>query len=371
MLKLFPDVLIRVSARPFPKLESLTLRNTSTILTELETTRAGLEILKNTLSDALHSLIGQITDSVLQNRLLNLRRDIFNNRPISAYFTPELQQVYTTQLAQQLNSYTEILQQIEQLLAKGEQEYTSELLKIRGNLKLLASDEQLQKGLILSSQVLLEQVKTYIAKKSESLDKKDIQTEKGIIKYLTRMYTKTSPFSTFTNLTIGKIASTENTSAYLHTKEENVSVLSHIRLNNALFQYLKTLFYKNKTMYLYFRLRPNPTIRREEESYVYLTNHQNIEAFQRMPYNQVLELMLEITSEKKEGVLFNEIIKNIIENEYIDASAEQLEGYIQQLIEYGFLEYNLGVSGIDPDWDIHLIQKIGEIKRITHILTNL
>ena len=77
-----------------------------------------------------------------------------------------------------------------------------------------------------------------------------------------------------------------------------------------------------------------------------------------IPANPALEVFLTLASEKKEGIVYKELVHTIIENEYIDASAEDIESFINQLIDYGFLEFSIGVSGIDPDWDHELTKQL-------------
>jgi hypothetical protein len=108
-------------------------------------------------------------------------------------------------------------------------------------------------------------------------------------------------------------------------------------------------------------IRPNPTIQKTATHILFLTNSNNVEAFQRIPPSPILDLFLELIGEHAAGLTVRDFAKMIIDGEYIEADVEQIEAYIKQLVEYGFFEYNIGVSGIDPDWDVKLREQLAPL----------
>jgi len=363
-MKLFPHILVRVSGGAFEQLETLNLKKSLQTVNEIHQLKKSLTELKEKISQRLYQTIPQRNDPKARNLLLNFRRNIFNDRYIPADALDKVISYLPKGLKENLKSYFKIKESIGHMREKGEDVFSREVTQLRKNLHALAADEKLQKGLLLSSQSLLKRIPAYTAKESH-LQKKDLQTERGLVKYISRMYAKTSPFSTFTNLVMAKPASSpgpEKSFLWLEN-DKKAKVINHIRLNNYLYHYLETLLCKNPDIYPLFLIRPNPTLKQGQTQYLYLTNNNNIEAFQRIPVNPVLEVFRQLTGEKKEGIPFNELVRTIIANEYIDASAEDIQSYILQLIEYGFLEFNIGVSGIDPDWDIKLGNVLHNINR--------
>lgn len=373
-MKLFPYTMIRISGGPFEKLESLNLNDSIQIIDSISGYKEKLTALKHTISDELYHAIPGQKDQDIQNFLLTIRRDIFNERSISAENVKRVTSHLPESLAEKIENYRQIREKINALWQKGETLFPGEVTTARQKLRALAKNEDLQKGLLLSSQSLFKRIPGYVKKDPhKKMKKKDFQTERGLTKYISRMYGKTSPFSTFTNLVIGKITGTDKPgpqspkrqiSPLLRIKideEKKPEVLNHIRLNNYLYKYLKLLLTKNPNMVRYFLIRPNPTLKKNEDHYLFLTNVDNIEAFQRIPANPALEVFLTLASEKKEGIVYKELVHTIIKNEYIDAPAEDLENFINQLIDYGFLEFNIGVSGIDPDWDYELTKQLNPL----------
>jgi len=370
-MELFPNVLIRVSGGPFQGLEKLNLTESARIAKEIFQLQGQLSEIKKDLSDQLYQFIPQVEDPQVQNALLKCRRDIFNQRDISPETLDTVIQHLPSPLNEKIKQYLRVKKSYRNLFPEGEDIFATEVHEARQHLHGLVMDELFQKGLILSSQSLFKQIPSYISRskdKKVDLNKKDSQTERGLIKYISRMYSKTSPFSTFTQLVMGKSNPdkdwTEQPKSLLSLPSDKArQIVCHIRLNNYLYSYLHILMCRNPEIYRHFLIRPNPTLSQEENHYLFLTNNNNIEAFQRIPINPVLDVFRHLCGERKEGKMLRELVQDILANEYIDAPAEELIEYIYQLIQYGFLEFNIGVSGIDPDWDIKLCCVLEQINR--------
>jgi len=378
-MKLFPHILVRISGEPFAELEALRLCGASRIADEIHTLQATMATHKHELSDALYGVIGAQTDTETRVALINLRRDIFNEREIAADAFDALGPHLPAALYTEIRRYRHRQQQLNARRREGESVYARDLIQSRRRLRDLVQTETLQKGLILSSQSLLKYgIPSYLNGDLETLNRQDRKTEQSLIKYLSRIHAKTSPFSTFTHLALGCLAPGESNGAGSHSnpfalvaEPENSEVVSHIRLNNYLYKYLKDLLTHNPAVYREFPLRPNPTLTREGDQFLFLTNSNNVESFQRVPFSPVLELFQRLAAERREGVRYRDLVQTILDQEYIDTSWEELEAYINQLIEYGFLEFNIGVSGIDPDWDLALRETLRPLCQQQPLLAEL
>lgn len=379
-LSLFPHILVRVAGEPFEDLEKLKAPKSWRKSEQVEAMRDEFAQQRQRLSDLLYEQVAQTVDGTAKQFLLKIRRDLFNERPVGKIDQERLLSMAHQNVVTSLKTYFNTQNDFAKLFRDGEVIFEHEMVECRRHLQVLAQTETLSKGLVISSQSLLKRVSGYLSQNVEELNKKDYKTERSLLKYITRIYAKTSPFSTFTNLAMGKLGTntdeTTEAKGLLHlADDETPEVISHIRLNNFLYQYLKGLLTKNSNIYRYFLLRPNPTLRNNGDNYLFLTNSNNVESFQRIPVNPVLEVFRILPSEKKEGIIYQELIETIIENEYIDAPVEDITSYIDQLIEYGFLEFNIGVSGIDPDWDIKFREKLewlsGKLPLINELIETL
>jgi len=366
-MKIFPHILARIGGNSFDILEDLdspSLFHASSAITSL---RQDKEQHKIKLCARLLEFNQRQDDTKIQNILQNLRRDLYNNRTIKPGLLSSSLALIPGELYQELAGYLELSRRIDEREEKFIQEYNAEVARARRSLQQLVSDNNLQNGLLLSSVSLFENLNSFQKRDACAFRNKEIQNELTLLKYITRMVTKTSPFSTFNNLSVGKIAKQPGSPLILQSELQEEKVISHISLNNYLYQYLRGLFAASREVYLQLNLRANPTIQDEKQRFVFLTNANNVEAFQRIPVNPVLSLLLQILKERPEGIHFNALLQEIVES--IDADTEAIEAFIKQLIDYGFLEYDFGVSGIDPHWDKKLIEKLRPLatKGIPHI----
>ncbi|GEO02908.1 hypothetical protein AAE02nite_05720 [Adhaeribacter aerolatus] len=367
-MRVFPYLLARIGGGSYEHLTQVDYRELSTRTACLITRRNEKQRLKEQLCAHLFECIKNLPDQKIQNQVQNLRRDIFNQRPVKpqvlATAKPHLPAVLTSEVDEYLVFAAELQAETERAAAIYEQFlYTG-----RRHLQQLAHDENLQKGLVLSSQSLLNALKDYARQDPDSFRKKEFQTEQSLLKYITRMYTKTSPFSTFNNLALGTLGSLPGKAIQIDANPDTEnSVVGHIRLNNNLFKYLKDLFTASKEIYPHLLLRANPTIAQEQDQYVYLTNHNNVDAFQRIPASPVLGLVLQLVQANPAGIRFGALAEEICE--YVDAPAENIQSYLRQLTGYGFLEFDLGVSGTDPDWDLKLLDQLAYLaqQQVSHM----
>lgn len=374
---LFPHTMIRISGGAFDNLETIQLRESPRLADDIIKLKKERGVLKQHICEGLFALLPSLSDPRTQQLLLNLRRDIFNERCVSAEKIFPVEARLTPDLTRSLAEYRLLTEKINDAITRGKDVFAAETASARKNLKVLALDENLHKGLLLSSQSLYRRIDGYVRQDSR-MKKKDSQVERGLSKYIFRMFGKTSPFSTFTNLILARHASGDGTEAgeppvsFIRAIDGDHShVVCHIRLNNYLFAYLKVLFTRNPNIYRLLPLRVNPTLQKNDDHYLYLTNSNNIESFQRIPDNPALEVFRVLVSQEKQGLAYQDLVRMIIENDYIDAPAEELEAFINQLLEYGFLEFDCGVSGIDPDWDRSLIRRLGRLGETSPLMAEL
>lgn len=361
-MKVFPYSLIRTGGGAFELFANFDTSQIQKVTTDLVRTRIKEREDREALCEQLLQYMQGLDDSAAQQAIQNLRRDIFKGKNIKDKVLEAAREHITGAEEKILTDYLQLKEQLEGQESAYEAAFAEALGSSREAFKQVAHDEKLQKGLILSSRVLLDRIPSYSKREALKFRKKENQVEQSLLKYATRMFTKTSPFSTFTNLSLMELGE-HGDAAYQMShegREEGEKVVSHIRLNNYLFKYLYDLFLSYRDIYRHLLLRPNPTTEVREDHFFYLTNHANIESFQRIPFNDVVKLILDESSEGSGGIRYRELISNLME--YIDAEEADLEEYVNQLISYGLLEYNIGVSGIDPNWDQALVRVLEPLK---------
>lgn len=373
-MELFPYALIRLGGDTYEQWSALHFPKSNSVVEEIFRLKIEQQQKKELLCDDLFGFISSNNDPNVQNVVQNLRRDIFNERKLKNSKVANTLEVLPEHLKASLNEYLNLVKSLKAREQSGEDFYLTELNNGRTILKDIVDTEHLKKGLILSSRTLLNRLESFKERPVDQFRKKEYQVEQSLLQYLTRMYAKTSPFSTFTNLSLGKIEENVEGGIRITSLNEKEQVKGHMRLNNYLLKYLVDLLINYRSAYMLFPLRCNPTLQNRGDHFLYLTNNNNIESFQRIPYNPVVEHIAQVVQEQADGIRFQQLVETL-QND-IDASAEELESYVQQLIGYGLLEYHLGVSGVDPDWDIKLIEALftlveNKVKYIDELIQKL
>lgn len=352
-MKLFPYTLVRVGGAPFFCLRRLNASLSADIARQIAVCQQKQQALKPDISQTLYTVIGQTNSPTLRRQLIQIRRDLFNDRPQAIEMIPELIAQLPQEVNQLLTDYKDVSSKLSRLQQIGKHQFFKEVKAVRFQLKNMVQSDPFQKGLLLSSQSLLKYgLPRYLASETARLSKQALKTERSLLQYLTRMAAKTTPYSTFTNLAL-----------ITHCDNQLVSsdVQSHIRLNNNLYQHLAALLLKYEPIYQHIMIRPNPTLSITQGQYVFLVNSYNVESFQRLPIQPILEWIVSLVTEHREGISYQNLVQTILDSGQLDASKPELTSYVNQLIAYGFLEFYTGVSGIDPDWDISLSSRLEKL----------
>lgn len=343
----FPYVFIRYASLPHNTLQPLQLFGTIRFIQIQQHITAVLSALQTQLCEELYQLISAQTNDDTRTALIKLKRHIYNNKPIPNNFAdglPQLPQLLLTGLQQ----YRQLQGKQVNLTGTWQRYYDAALLRHRQYLQQLADHETLQQGLLLSSQSLFEQLDDYIGKAPVDFRHKELKTEYGLLRYLSRMTFKTSPFSTFTSTGLALL-----NSECANTKlPDEPTTQSSVRCNNSLFTYIRDLFLHHPVLNELLFIQLNDTVIIEENSIRFLVNYYNIESFQQIPANELIKWIAGYL-QQQENVSLGELVNEIapmVEN----ANIQQVKAYLVKLITVGMLEATLGVSGIHPMWDEEL-----------------
>ena len=240
--------------------------------------------------------------------------------------------------------------------ANFESLFQEAVLAPRKAILALAEKDVLRKGLLQSSHSFVERVEKYQKQDPLEFRKKERQTERSIAQYLARIAAKTSPFSTFTNLSINTLDGKSAT-------DGDGSVRSKVRINNYLHTYLKELLCNFDAFFVGMELKINASAYREGDQQVFLLNSRNIESVQQIEHDDVIEKVFEIIKFYKGKVGFRQLIGEL--KEIVDAKLEELGLFVLQLQRYGLLEWHWPISGNDTEWDIKLVEWFMTMKPFT------
>jgi hypothetical protein len=165
-----------------------------------------LDLRKAPLGTALEACIGRTDDISLRRQMLALRRDVFNLRPprdpqAAVRACEELDPASAAALREWLMlraRHADELRDGDRLLGKA-------VTEGRRQLRALAEDRRLRAGIMLASPSLDRYLSGYTeARADRSLSKRARRIERSLLEYLYRTACKTSPFSTFTAVALGR-----------------------------------------------------------------------------------------------------------------------------------------------------------------------
>lgn len=352
---IFRFSIIRVAAAPFHEIEALSYPDYHGLQQYLSLDEQ-ININKNQLIDEIYQTIRKLEDRNVKNKLLNIKRIIYNNKSLKSTQIERLSSI-SHNLNDFLSIYLSSKQKQDALQISLAKNYTNQRLLLTEKLKQLAQQPYLKHGLLLSSQSLLKRIDGYINSDiGKPIDKKQLRIESSLIKYLTRLITKTSPFSTFNNLILAKLeADNVQQCTWLDLSNIKSPPISHVRLNNYLWLYFQTLFNQLDELVFYLPVAVNSSLNRNKEVYNFLTNSYNLESFQVVPTNPLVDALI-YSLENEQSI--ETLKKTFIDTQLLAATERQFVRYINELVSIGLLHYNWQVSGSDANWDQRVIQKL-------------
>jgi hypothetical protein len=356
-MRLFPYALLRAAGAPFDSFASLRAVGALETSRGLRASRERLAGLELALCDALSARIGEIAgDPKSRSLLITLKRDVFNQRPAVRSSFAAARPLLPDELCRRIE---EVIAMRDDLTSREEcaaAAFAGEKRALRRRLAALAKQPALQNGLVLSSRSLQKSINEhYAVNHDRALRSRDLDTELGLLKYLSRLHAKTSPFSTFTTVTCVPLAAGGAALQKLGGNGQH-GVRSEVRLNTALNRTFVALLVAREEVWPLLPVRPNPTLRAHEGQFVFLTSSNNVEAFQRLDRDEALEMIVRLTPPASHPSCME--LAGLLRENGVDASDEELLAYLRQLFDFGFLELGLEVSGVDPDWDQVLYQKL-------------
>lgn len=348
------DIIGRVASMPIDGISSLRSLHLVNLAEKVIDDENNLETKKEKLTNVLFELIDLEQKEELKRTLLNLKRDIYNDRELSKYIEGGTN--LSSELENTIIKYVKEKALFNQSLINCQNQLAESLQKERNILCELIDQEELQKGLVLSSQSLLERIPSYKEKvKLRKIRKKEKQVEHGLIKYVSRLHTKSTPYSTFTNLVAGNLE--ENSDEIMASGSMKSS--SKVRINNFLFYFLRTCLEYVPSFSIHLVLSNNKTLyNSDDDHWEFLVNSLNVESFQKMEKNEMTEFVCE-TLNKSDSIKFGELIKKL--SDELEESYDSIQNYLWQLIQIGIIEFNWPASGMDPDWVDKLYKSFSEI----------
>ena len=345
-LNILPYIFTRFAALPVKRLNTLIIPDTHHQLNTWQKITDFHKTCNENLCSQLYTLIEKSSDNPEQKRLLNLKRSVYNNRQNALKMVQKIQPETFELFKEYWKEWQNANVMYKEFLQLWEAEFQNYQLSHRQEIKKLIGEYPFRNGILLSSKDLYDQLDDF-AETLPSVNKDSERIEFSVLRYLTRMAYKTSPFSTFTYLGLTKTAASNNThsvSADLNCK---------IRLNNKLLKRVKKLMEQHPALRGLLLVNTNSSITEINGRFTFLMNSANIEVFQEIQASGINQYIKELISSSEESITLSALAELL--SSQIDAALPELQDYLLRLVDVGFLELTLESSEIDPDWDSHLL----------------
>lgn len=344
-MEIFPYMLARIGGLPFSTIKQFSWSKEEALLHFLEKETA-LEAERLRLIKQLDEVSRALTSPKLAQYFSNLRKDLYNQRKLklrvlefgkeaAILIEPLLEKLQAFQKQEKdfLESKTSFQHFFDKRL---EQDY----LTLQG----LTTLEPLQNGLLFSSRSFGKRLEQFRLVPPAQFNKKMYQTARSLLQYLSRITTKTSPFSSFTPLAM--------TTLQGRSIEHSNSL---ILLNNHLFGLFRDALQRYTPFCRNLMIQTNPTLQEKGDYWSFLFNSRNIESVQSLDQSPLLTFLFSILTENKDQT-WGQLIATLLEE--VEAEEAALQDYLWQLVDYGFLEFRWPFSGLDPNWLNHLLAMI-------------
>lgn len=201
-----PYLMFRRGALQFSELTTLVPARTWALLDKSEEDAPERRALGEILADHLYQIIPALDpgDQRLRRLVLQARRDLHNDRPVSEAAAAALVRVTGEEDRALFERWQQLRAAEDSLQAAARETLDAELREARAGLARVATNEYFLQGIQLSGTKLTRSIREYVAHVTGPGDgewsKRLRQTESTIIRYAYRMALRTSPFGTFTEI---------------------------------------------------------------------------------------------------------------------------------------------------------------------------
>ncbi|NML70072.1 hypothetical protein HHL23_09690 [Chryseobacterium sp. RP-3-3] len=355
-LTILPYIFTRFAALPVQSLNALKIPEIRSHLNQRQMAVGHLKNSNEKLCDELYILIKKSSDDQERKLLLNLKRSVYNGRQNTKVLAQKIPAETFNMIKKSWEEWLNAGLKYKEFSESWEKSFNEHLWSHRENIRKLTEQYSFRNGVLLSSKDLYEQLDSFSHSNVQSISKDTERIEFSVLRYLTRMAYKTSPFSTFTYLGITEM--TPDDQPHLPAVQE--IIVSKIRLNNKLLKRIKKLMERHPDLQGLLLINTNSSITESDGRFSFLMNCANIEVFQEIQATNVNQCIKELINGSEENISLLSFIELL--SGHIETNVSELQHYLLKLIDSGFLELTLLCSEIDPDWDVHLLAFLGQHK---------
>ena len=312
--------------------------------------RAERDRLAHDLSESLFREIGNEEDARRRSALLRIRRGLFNARIPSAADVALISASASSnsrQIAEAIAHATAALDACRCAEQQVAREFGNALRHARTKVREALIESRFRDGLLLSSASLYANLARYL-RSGDRLSAKESQTERGILRYLTRASMKATPFAAFCSIVPVRFSNTLDGST-IRFAGSMTTRRSVVRLNKMLGGQLWRFVKSDRELRRRLHVELNPTLRSEDGAHVFLFGLGEREVFQRLSRESALDTVVEFLRARS-GDQLGVIVRDLANEETIEATQEEVETFLDGLLALGLARFQNPVQAQEADW---------------------
>lgn len=343
-LKIFPFSICRITAFQPSELDVFRSDKLNALLAECKSLYGQLECKKEGIIDGLYYCIRRAELSQQErNRLIKLKRDIYNDRFIRDKIKVEEHLILDHTLLAEVNDFIAMVHQKSVIENSIHATYNFCMLNTRLALIKYANEYPLKNGILFSSQDLFRSIARlkHITEEELITTKKYDSIFSSLLNYLTRSATKTSPFSSFNTLILAELTRPDSAD-----KVQNTGGKSTITINNLLYLRLKEWILSSQDHLDRLTVCLNSTLVESNGGLRYFRHSENNEDFCFLPINNPLIFNI-LQFVETERPSFGQLVFFLKDHMSVDDSPID---FARRLIRSGILLVHFPISIGNRDW---------------------
>ncbi|MDB4917051.1 MAG: lantibiotic dehydratase [Gemmatimonadetes bacterium] len=348
-LHVAPAFLVRYAGVPMNRLTGLTSAMIRGLLVEVLQADSGIAQRQEQVSQLLFAAVGEATEREQRRGLLALRRAIFTERPVSARVA-----AWTTTLA--IGDRTIIEQQIlalarrEQLVARIDECWSNEVNLWRAKFRAQLHDVDYVLSLQLATPGLASVLEQYLVEPPLGRGGSLTQVERGLLRYFSRMATKSTPFARFCAVGRGAFDRSPlvGSAQLIGTPTEKTT---RVRLNKRLFDLFWRAAISVPELSRGLPVLWNETVEERGSKWILLTRTGVQETFRHIESNELLHYIRRQVINANGRRTIESLVEGFLADATLEASKEEATAFCEGLVRLGLLRYSHGIPELEADWE--------------------
>jgi len=287
-----------------------------------------------------------LPDARLQKIITNTRRRLRQETFASAIVIDPYLQKKRPDLARLFDNLNEKISNKQLIVNHLRDKFAALVLAERKALIQYAGHETIRRSLLFTSHSLLGELPDLASSNPENWHKKERRTALSLLHYFTRAATKTTPLSRLATVHLQYL---DRPTADTEEQTPVFSTNKHIATPNvALLPGLYDVLLREPAFFNTLGIRLNPGLIPTDNGFEWLHHDGTQERFQRHDTNTSLQRIRAFFEQQQQDIRFCDLTTALAME--AEDSPEDIQGYVFQLIDHGFIEWLWPEKGFSPGW---------------------